>query len=492
MKKKNLLVLPGILCSVLLFSLTSTISIKAEEGETIVVGSDGINTISEALEDANDGDTIKIPAGTYNEQLCITKSITIDAEEGAVLDGGDVKLKADYNDIDKKYKNISGIDEDEKLTCSHSMVSICASGVKVEGLEITKLKFKGPSKAIAPIGIYVAPDSDDVTIEDCEVHDMGLTGYPDRSPDYNAHGILAKGKPGNAIEGLTIKSCTLYNLILGNSEALVVNGNVGNFDIINNTVYNCDNIGIDAIGYEQFDPNNEEYKKLSSDEKHKLEEADRAHNGKIHGNTVKNISSAKNRTYNDERDRSDTCAAGIYVDGGKEIDVYENYVSNCDIGIEVASEHHHKAANNINVYHNTLVENNNLAGIILGGSEVDKNGEALNCHFYNNTVYNTNNSCLEIQFAHSDSNVFDHNLFIAKNKADIYNESNGNKSTGNTISDNLSNEEIDEDDYPKVKKANNTFKLKKVSCSDDILYIESSTSLDGYGSNYRTNVKVSK
>ena len=474
MKKKNLLVLPGIFCSVLLFSLTSTISIKAEEREPIVVGNDGINSISEALEKANNGDTIKIPAGTYNEQLCITKpGITIDAEDGVILNGEGLKLKEKYSEIDDKYKNISGVKDEEKLESSHTMVCVYASDVTVKGLEIKGLKVDGPTSTV-PIGIFVAAGSNNVTIDNCKVHDMGLTGYKKRSQDYNAHGILAKGKPENAITGLTIKSCTLYNLILGNSEALVVNGNVDGFNIFENTVYDCDNIGIDAIGYEQDKSEN-----------------DRARNGEIHDNFVRNISSEKNKTYDDEHGNSDTCAAGIYVDGGKEIDVYNNLVTNCDIGIEVASEHENKAANDIKVYNNTLVENDNLAGIILGGSEVGENGEAFGCIFTKNTVYNTDNSCLEIQFAHSDSNVFEHNLFIAKKNADVYNESLDDMSKGNKITDNMSNTEIDSD-YSKVKKANKTFKLKKVSYSDGILNIESSTSLEGYGSNYRTNVTVKK
>ena len=156
-----------------------------------------------------------------------------------------------------------------------------ADNVSISGLEIKGLKLHHISKNIAPKGIYVAEGSDDVSITNCTIHDMGIREYDPainkKTDSYNAHGILAVAQPYNPIKNLKIKKCTLYNLTLGNSEALVVNGNVDNFEISGNYVHDCDNIGIDAICYEQT---------TDEDSAEKVE-LDRAHDGRIFENIVK-------------------------------------------------------------------------------------------------------------------------------------------------------------------------------------------------------------
>ena len=42
----------------------------------------------------------------------------------------------------------------------------------------------------------------------------------------------------------------MHNLRTGQSESVALNGNVTNFKVIKNHVYDCNNIGIDFIGYE--------------------------------------------------------------------------------------------------------------------------------------------------------------------------------------------------------------------------------------------------
>lgn len=106
-----------------------------------------------------------------------------------------------------------------------------------------------------------------------------------------------------------------YNCKLGQSEALVLNGNVDGFKVTNNTVHDNDNIGIDFIGYEGTAPAN-----------------DNARNGICTGNRVYNISSKNNPHM------LEMSAGGIYVDGGFNILIDSNIVKNADIGIEVATE----------------------------------------------------------------------------------------------------------------------------------------------------------
>ena len=356
-----------------------------------------------------------------------------------------------------------------------------ADNVSISGLEIKGLKLHHISKNIAPKGIYVAEGSDDVSITNCTIHDMGIREYDPafnkKTDSYNAHGILAVAQPYNPIKNLKIKKCTLYNLTLGNSEALVVNGNVDNFEISGNYVHDCDNIGIDAIGYEQTN---------EKDPAEKVE-LDRAHDGRIFDNIVKNNSSETNITYDYEG-----CAAGIYVDGGRDIWVFDNFVSNCDTGIEVGTEHLGKTVTGIKVTNNTLIENNGLAGIIIGGCDPTENGDAKSCVFFNNTVYNTSGSCITVQLAKDRNNVFKNNLLICKGEAEIYYEDEesygtlNNDDQDNSITGNLFNEDISEE-HAEVMNENKTFKFKKISVpsnetKDTTVIIEASENIQGFGS----------
>jgi len=378
-----------------LYGDMGTVPVNAKE--SIRVGSQGAKTIEDALEEADEGDTIVIPAGRYKEQISIeTDGITIVGEDGAVLDGSKITPKSS-ND---------------------SMIYVCASDVTIENLEISGFQLKKPSGSVAPKGICVDEGSQNITIKGCEIHDMGCE-YTKKSDDYNAHGILVDGSIKEPTKNVTITDCEVYGLRLGNSEAVVVNGNVDGFEISNNKVHDCDNIGIDAIGFE----------KTTKDDR------DRARNGKICNNKVYNISSKDNVTYDE------ACADGIYIDGGKDIDVFDNYVENCDLGIEIATEHRGVVVEDIRVNNNTVI-NGGLAGISIGGYDAKKTGAAKNCVITNNTIYNTKGACFLVQYACDSSNKFQKNILIAEDNADAYEEAFKNKSRGNDISDNLTNSEF--------------------------------------------------
>lgn len=59
--------------------LTEAGAIKLYNGETLI---DGYDTIAAAVEAASAGNTIKVPAGEYNEKLTLSKSITIESLSG--------------------------------------------------------------------------------------------------------------------------------------------------------------------------------------------------------------------------------------------------------------------------------------------------------------------------------------------------------------------------------------------------------------------------
>ncbi|MBO4458734.1 MAG: right-handed parallel beta-helix repeat-containing protein [Butyrivibrio sp.] len=414
-----------------LFGEAGVLPVNAKAAD-ICVGSGGISSIEDALEQAKEGDTIFVPAGQYKEQISVeVDGVTIEGEEGTILEG----------------TGITPTEDDDSMIC------VSASDVTIKNIEIRGFVLKKASEDIAPKGIYIDEGSENVTIDHCKIHDMGCK-YSRDDGEYNAHGILVDGGVKQGTKNIAITNCEVYGLHLGNSEAVVVNGNVEDFKISRNKIHDCDNIAIDAIGYEESEK----------------DDRDRARSGEISDNVIYNITSTNNVTY------EDACAGGIYIDGGTDIDVNNNYVENCDIGIEIATEHKGKVVDDIRVYDNTLVNNNNQAGISLGGYDPDDTGAATNVVITNNTICNSKGTCFQVQYACDSSNKFQHNLVIATERAKAYSEECGSKSRGNDISSNVANAEL----TGTVGK----IKVKKVSSdrSSGTVTIVTSNDTKGYGS----------
>ncbi|MBE5870748.1 MAG: hypothetical protein E7294_05770 [Lachnospiraceae bacterium] len=435
-------------------------SVMAEETgsrDKVWVEGTGENAIQNAIDSVADNGTVIIPAGRYYEAIKINKSVTLKGEGNAVLDGS-------LFDIDSSNKSLD-------------MIKITGQNVTVENLEITGLKtkkFRGPCAT----GIRVDTGAAHVKITDCHIHDLGVEEYDaaktiplakkeDAGDTYNCHGIIVKTMKSTAITDVTIEGCTLENLRLGQSEALVVNGNVNDFEISRNTIQNCDNIGIDVIGYEDG-------------------KSYRATNGEVHHNMVMNIScdpdypkqGEGNLTY------SGGCAGGIYVDGGTDVRIYRNFVSGCDIGIEVASEHSGKSTDVIQIHNNTLISNDVLGGISIGGSEVGTNGVAESCEINNNEVYNSGeeSACLIVQYANAESNKIHHNVFIAR-KGNVAENENG--FTENEVHDNLTyGDDLEGYESLDAEHAGKKYKLSNVDADINvrkIIYTAKNLPANTYG-----------
>ena len=256
--------------------------------------------------------------------------------------------------------------------------------IRIEGFDITG--YISHNNCV-PAGIMVRGTSSFVEILRCRVYGIKTT-YPELfTNNRNAHAIAVYGDNSDkSIDSLVIDGCEVYDNVLGQSEAVVLNGNVTNFKVINNKVHDNDNIGIDFIGFENV---------ASSD--------DQARNGICSGNLVWNISCKNNRTYKHE------CADGIYIDGGKDIVVERNIIWNCDIGIEVASEHKIGFTDNIIVRSNLVYNCKAVAGITFGGYAKSK-GRATSIRIYNNTLYdNVVNVMIQHNCQH-DSNIIKNNI----------------------------------------------------------------------------------
>lgn len=285
-------------------------------------------TIQRACDLARPGDTIHVAPGTYQEKLVIKVSgtagayVTLKAEPGVVLSGKDVK--------------------------GDNMILIeNLSYLKVTGFEITDhLGVKDGS------GIRVKGHGSHIELRNNKIHKI-------RGRD--AMGITIYGTDVNApIEHLVVDGNEIYDCDPARSEALTLNGNISHFEVTNNVVHDVNNIGIDFIGGEAW----------TSGDASKV-----ARNGLCKGNKV----------YRCRANYEDGYAAGIYVDGGRDIVLEDNIVTQCDLGLEVGAENKGSVASGIVVRNNFLFLNDK-AGLVFGGYEKSA-GRVQNCKFIGNTCY---------------------------------------------------------------------------------------------------------
>ncbi len=205
-------------------------------------------------------------------------------------------------------------------------------------------------------GIWIQGGGNHIEIRNCRIHDMRATSSGD------AMAISVYGTNGTtSLSNIVIDSNVIYNCQPGHSEALTLNGNVDTFQISHNVVHDVNNIGIDMIGGEATSPNSS---------------TDMARNGICVGNIVYNARSNYGGGY----------AAGIYVDGGKNIIVERNLVYQCDVGMEIGCENHSRVASGMRVRDNILY-NNDKRGLSFGGYNFPTTRKVKNSSFTNNTCY---------------------------------------------------------------------------------------------------------
>jgi hypothetical protein len=356
------------------------------------------------------GSTVHVMGGVYNQKLKITRSgsaaagpITFQnyASQTAVLDG----------------TGLSVASEDSLIEIED------ASYIVVKGFEIRNLQTS--TKNRVPMGIYVHGAGSNIEIRNNKIHDIKNTAtLSSNLAGRDAHGIAVYGtKAPASLNNLIIDGNELYNLVLGSSESLVVNGNVDTFYITNNLVHDNDNIGIDLIGFEGTAPSTA---------------YDQARNGVVKGNTVYNITSNYNPSYGRTVPNGEYGADGIYVDGGKDSLIEGNFSYNNDIGIEIASEHAGKSTSGITI-RNNFVYNNNYTGIAMGGYDTGR-GSTVNCVIVGNTLYKNdtkglNGGQLLIQYD-TKNNVVKNNIMVASSSNILfYNDYTLN--SGNVVDYNL-------------------------------------------------------
>ncbi|MGE6376790.1 DUF1565 domain-containing protein [Peribacillus muralis] len=382
MKKMTLIALAAAAAAIMIGLVLHDTVAKKDKAIYVAVNGDDrsagtktkpFRTLNKAAAEAKAGTTVYIRKGTYHEQLVVKHSGT--------------KLKPITFRAYKKAKVIISGKNQKDVEGDRSLITINNKNyLTIRGLKVQDLT-TGLSDATV-MGIYVSGSSSHITLEYNQVHRIKTL-----ADDGNGHGIALYGT--GKMKDINILNNTVEDLKLGYSESIVLNGNIDGFKVENNLVRRNDNIGIDLIGYEG----------TSNDKK-----VDFVRNGVVKKNRVYEISSFGNPAYGEEYS-----AAGIYVDGGKNIAIEKNTVYQSDIGIEATSEHPEKYAENI-IITNNIIYHNFFTGISIGGYD-EKRGGTKNSFISQNIMYRNDTKGIEggqLLLQHDISNnVIEKNILTA-------------------------------------------------------------------------------
>lgn len=323
-------------------------------------------TIQYAADRVRGGQTIVVLAGTYHERVVVktggSKSrgfVTFRGNNGAVISAEGVAGDHQILISGKQYVTVTGFE------LADNTVADDGSGIRLEGWG-HKIRIFGN------------------TIH----HTRGESAMA-----VTVYGSDAK----RGFSSVAIDDNVVYDCEPAPSEAIVVNGNVRDFSIRGNDVRDVNNIAIDAIGGEG----------ICGDAS-----VDAARNGTIAANTIARVRSRYEDGY----------AAGIYVDGGRDIVVERNCVSQSDLGIEIGAENPGTVTRNVTVKNNLLLRNDK-AGLAIGGYDADR-GRVVDSIVRNNTFFQNDqahagNGELWVQYANDCS--FMNNAIVANAQALVVN-----------------------------------------------------------------------
>lgn len=388
----------------LLLAVFAPISLFAQSGATFYVSKSGKDTnsgiytapwltIQHAASSVTAGATVYVESGVYTESVNFPASGT-----------------ASNYIVFESYPGQTAVIDGTGLTPSgtQGLINIVnQSYITVSGFEIRN--YTTNKASVTSAGIWVTGAGSGVNLLNNLVHNITTTV----EKTGNAFGIAVYGTSATPITNLTISGNQVYSLKTGNSESVNVDGNVTHFSITNNVVHDNDNIGIDAIGFEQVGPSGH----------------DQAKYGEISGNTVYNITSYGNPAYGNQY-----AADGLYCDGCEYVVFERNDIHNCDLNMEAASEHKSHDSSYVTIRNNLFYDANSV-GVSIGGYASGVGGSD-HVVVVNNTLYNNNtkNQGAEFQIQyHSDTtNLFENNIVYAGTQnVWIYSYVSGSTATAN-------------------------------------------------------------
>ncbi|MFK7756667.1 MAG: right-handed parallel beta-helix repeat-containing protein [Flavobacteriales bacterium] len=332
-------------------------------------------TIQHAMDNATAGSTVFIHEGTYNERVYVN----VDGEDNAYI-------------TFRNFEDDEVIIDGTGLTEEAMLALYDVQYVALEGLNIRN------NQQLDAIGIVIEGVSNNIRIKNCEISNINFSADANAEVTEftNAQPLIVYGtEADHAISSLEITGNQIYNCRLGYSEGMALNGNVDNFQISNNTLHDLTNIGIDIIGHEGTCP---------------APAQDQARLGVIRANTIYNCVSPY------------ATAAGIYVDGGKNVIIERNHVHHNQWGIEIGCENIDKAATNIIVRNNFIYENANAGAAIGGYNYPNGSGKVENVELVNNSFFGNDTSedwTGELFISYNEWLTIANNIFYSNNSNGI-------------------------------------------------------------------------
>ena len=209
-------------------------------------------------------------------------------------------------------------------------------------------------------GIYVVGSGTDIQVTNCKISNIGWTSNAAAIPSSsdNASPFIVVGSTSSSYSNIYIGNNEIYNCITGYSEGLTLTGNVENFLIESNTIHDITNIGMNMSGNYSWTgaPASLNY----------------ARNGNVKKNIVYNCVSPV------------ATSGGIYVDGGKWINIEGNKIYNNYAGISVGCENNNNTVEGINIRSNFIYDNIE-AGLLIGSNQ--PNSKVIHTVVSNNTFF---------------------------------------------------------------------------------------------------------
>jgi hypothetical protein len=347
-------------------------------------------TIGHAASTAQAGSTVYVGTGTYHESITFANSGTASAP--IVFNGQGVAIVDGSTGV-PCCSTPSFVTGNSFLCCNtQGLFNIGAAAavnyLTVEGFTIQN--YITSSASDVPLGVLIAGSGTGIRLLNNTVKNIQTTA----GKNGNAYGIGVFGTSATPLS-VTVSGNTVTGCLTGESETTTYNGNVQNFVVSNNTIYDNDNIGMDAIGFEMVGPTG----------------FDQAMNGDVYGNLIYNNSAKDNPGEGKEYDQD-----GLYCDGCTNVTFERNTLYGNDLGIEATSETAGQVGSNV-IIRNNLIYANNSNGISVGGYAKSGTGGSTDITIVNNSLYDndtqkTGSGEFQIQYR-ATGIVFENNIVDA-------------------------------------------------------------------------------
>lgn len=187
-----------------------------------------------------------------------------------------------------------------------------------------------------------------------------INQLPSGTENNGCNPLVLYGDGATPISNCVVENNYIHDCDTGWSEALTLNGNVTDCQVIQNTIDNCNNIGIDLAG-------NFSWTGTVGDAT----------------NQARFITVARNLVMNCQSPYA--TSAGLYCDGGRDNTFENNVVYHCQCGIELGAEEAGATVENFYVRNNLLIDCGRAIGV---GGYQETSATHRNTYIYNNTIVN--------------------------------------------------------------------------------------------------------